>query len=195
MIAYGGTKGNGYTDGGDQGGYSLNGGTTVVAGQPRISLQPRWMAIGAAVAAPDTPAIRATCNWAARVPRARITGSTVYYAGGGGAPSSYSSSGGTGYNVGGGGSGPAAFGGRAFSGLANTGGGGGGGWGGGGGAGGSGVVIVAYQAATTYTVTFNSNGGSSVDSQSVAIRRHGHAADASHVVRTCVCRLVFQQSV
>ena len=78
-----------------------------------------------------------------------ITGSTVYYAGGGGAPSSYGSSGGTGYNLGFGGTGPAVFGGRAFSGAANTGGGGGGGWGGGGGAGGSGVVIVAYSAPTT----------------------------------------------
>ncbi|MCX6879799.1 MAG: InlB B-repeat-containing protein [Verrucomicrobia bacterium] len=166
LIGYGGTQGNGYTNGGDQGGYSLNGGTTIVPGKLGYHYSPmdgNWCSGGGAGHAGYKGDVQlggagAACD---------ITGSTVYYAGGGGAPSSYSSSGGTGYNLGGGGSGPVTSGSWSFSGFANSGGGGGGGWGGGGGAGGSGVVIVAYESTTTYTVTFNSNGGSSVASQSV----------------------------
>ncbi|MEI7901495.1 MAG: glycine-rich domain-containing protein, partial [bacterium] len=144
LIAYGGTKGNGYTDGGDQGGYSLNGGTTVVAGNPGYHYSPmdgNWCSGGGA----GHEGYKGDVQLGGTGAVCRITGSAVHYAGGGGAPSSYSSSGGTGHNLGGGGSGPAAFGDRSFSGLANTGGGGGGGWGGGGGAGGSGAVIVAYR--------------------------------------------------
>ncbi len=168
MIAYGGTKGNGYTDGGDQGGYSLDGGTTVVPGNLGMHYSPmdgNWCSGGGAGSAgykgdAQLGGTGAVCN---------ITGSAVHYAGGGGGPSSYSSSGGTGHNLGGGGSGPEnVFALHGFSGLANTGGGGGGGWGGGGGAGGSGVVILAYTSATTYyTVSFDSTGGSLVDSKSV----------------------------
>ena len=152
LIAYGGTKGNGYTNGGDQGGYSLNGGTTLVAGNPGYHYSPmdgNWVSGGGAGHAgykgdAQLGGAGAPCN---------ITGSTVHYAGGGGAPSSYASSGGTGHNLGGGGSGPVTFGAWSFSGLANTGGGGGGGWGGGGGGGGSGVVIVTYQSSATTTCT------------------------------------------
>ena len=149
LIAYGGTKGNGYTDGGDQGGYSLDGGTTVVPGNLGMHYGPmdgNWCSGGGAGHAgykgdAQLGGEGAACN---------ISGSPVYYAGGGGAPSSYGASGGTGYNLGFGGSGPTDFGGpHAFSGGANTGGGGGGGWGGGGGAGGSGVVIVAYRASAS----------------------------------------------
>ncbi|MCX6879798.1 MAG: autotransporter-associated beta strand repeat-containing protein [Verrucomicrobia bacterium] len=149
LISYGGTKGNGYTNGGDQGGYSVDGGTTIVPGNLGYHYSPmdgNWCSGGGAGHAGYKGDVQLGGAGAA----CSITGSTVYYAGGGGAPSSYSSSGGTGYNVGGGGSGPAAFGGRAISGLATTGGGGGGGWGGGGGAGGSGIVIVAYLAPSPY---------------------------------------------
>ncbi|MEI7899826.1 MAG: cadherin-like beta sandwich domain-containing protein [bacterium] len=144
LIAYGGTKGNGYTDGGDQGGYSLNGGTTVVPGNPGMHYSPmdgNWCSGGGA----GHVGYKGDLQLGGTGAVCRITGSAVHYAGGGGAPSSYASSGGTGYNVGGGGSGPVTSGSRSFSGLANTGGGGGGGWGGKGGAGGSGIVIVAYK--------------------------------------------------
>ncbi len=145
LIAYGGTKGAGYTDGGDQGAYSLNGGTTKIAGNLGMHYSPMdgaWSSGGGA----GHVGYKGDAQLGGAGAVCPITGSAVYYAGGGGAPSSYSSSGGTGYNVGGGGSGPVANGSRAFSGLANTGGGGGGAWGGGGGAGGSGIVIVVYQA-------------------------------------------------
>lgn len=169
LIAYGGSKGNGYTNGGDQGGYSLNGGTTIVPGKLGYHYSPmdgNWCSGGGAGHA----GYKGDAQLGGAGAACGITGSTVYYAGGGGAPSSYNSSGGTGDNLGGGGSGPVTSGSRSFSGLANTGGGGGGGWGGGGGAGGSGVIIVAYEssAGTTYTVTFDSNGGSTVPLQYVA---------------------------
>jgi uncharacterized repeat protein (TIGR02543 family) len=165
LIAYGGLKGNGYTDGGDQGAYSLDGGTTVVPGNvggdyPGV-MDGNWVSGGGA----GHIGYKGDTQLGGAGAMCPITGSEVYYAGGGGAPSSYQSSGGTGYNVGGGASGPTVFGGRAFSGLASTGGGGGGGWGGGGGAGGSGVIIVAYETSITYTVTFNSNSGSTVATQ------------------------------
>ncbi len=173
LIAYGGTKGNGYTDGGDQGGHSLNGGATIVPGKVGGDYPPpmdgNWVSGGGA----GHIGYKGDAQLGGEGAACSITGTEKYYAGGGGAPSSYSSSGGTGYNVGGGGSGPVDFGGRAFSGGTNTGGGGGGGWGagggaGGGGAGGSGVIIVTYASPTpTYAVTFNSNGGSSVVSQDV----------------------------
>jgi uncharacterized repeat protein (TIGR02543 family) len=166
LIAYGGTKGAGYTDGGDQGAYSLNGGTTKVPGNLGMHYTPmdgNWCSGGGA----GHIGYKGDGQLGGEGAACPITGSTIYYAGGGGAPSSYASSGGTGYNAGGGGSGPTVTGGRAFSGVASTGGGGGGAWGGGGGAGGSGVIIVAYESSVTYTVTFNSNGGSSVDSQYV----------------------------
>ena len=92
-----------------------------------------------------------------------ITGSSVYYAGGGG----------WGYNQSPGGLGGGGAGGPqgqpGVAGVANTGGGGGGTYdAGNSGAGGSGVVIVAYpSSATTWTVTFESNGGSTVPSQIV----------------------------
>lgn len=143
LIAYGGMKGNGYTDGGDQGGYSLNGGATIVPGKLGYHYRPmdgNWCSGGGAGHAGYKGDVQLGGTGAV----CRITGAAVHYAGGGGAPSSYASSGGTGHNLGGGGSGPVANGSRSFSGLANTGGGGGGGWGGGGGGGGSGVIIVAY---------------------------------------------------
>ncbi|MCX6879634.1 MAG: InlB B-repeat-containing protein [Verrucomicrobia bacterium] len=92
-----------------------------------------------------------------------ITGSSVYYAGGGG----------WGYNQSRGGLGGGGAGGPqgqpGVAGAPNTGGGGGGTYdAGNSGAGGSGVVIVAYpSSATTWTVTFDSNGGSAVPSQIV----------------------------
>ena len=166
-IAYGGTKGKGYTDGGDQGGYSLNGGTTVVPGNLGYHYSPmdgNWCSGGGAGHA----GYKGDAQVGGAGSACSITGPAVYYAGGGGAPSSYASGGGSGINPGGGGSGPNVFGGRAFSGVANTGGGGGGGWGGGGGGGGSGVIIVAYTNATpTYTVSFQNNGGTTIASQSV----------------------------
>jgi uncharacterized repeat protein (TIGR02543 family) len=172
LIAYGGAPGNGtYYDAGDQGAYSLNGGSTVVPGNVGgdypAPMDGNWTSGGGA----GHIGYKGDAQLGGAGAACPITGSVVYYAGGGGAPSSYASSGGTGHNLGGGGSGPTVWNvDHAFSGLANTGGGGGGGWGGGGGAGGSGVVIVAYESSvvTTYTVVFNSNGGSSVASQSVA---------------------------
>ena len=144
LIAYGGTQGNGYTDGGDQGGYSLDGGTTTNDGNLGMHYSPmdgNWCSGGGAGHA----GYKGDAQLGGEGAACAITGTTNYYAGGGGAPSSYGSSGGTGYNLGWGGSGPTVFGGRAFSGAANTGGGGGGGWGGGGGDGGSGIIILAYQ--------------------------------------------------
>ena len=135
--------GNGYTDGGDQGGCSLNGGVTTNAGNPGMHYTPmdgNWCSGGGAGHA----GYKGDTQLGGAGAACAISGTTNYYAGGGGAPSSYSSRGGTGYNLGWGGSGPATPGARSFSGVANTGGGGGGGWGGGGGVGGSGVVIVAY---------------------------------------------------
>jgi uncharacterized repeat protein (TIGR02543 family) len=139
LIAYGGTPGLGYTDGGDQGGYSLDGGTTIVPGNPGMHYSPmdgNWCTGGGAGHAgykgdSQPGGIGLQCA---------ITGSNLYYAGGGGGNAGGVNSGG----LGGGGGGPSAFGGVSGSGTPNTGGGGGGGWGGGGGAGGSGVVIVAY---------------------------------------------------
>ena len=167
LIAYGGSKGNGYTDGGDQGAYSINGGTTRVPGNLGMHYTPmdgNWSSGGGAGHA----GYKGDAQLGGAGAPCSITGAAVYYAGGGGAPSSYASSGGTGYNQGGGGSGPVTNGSWSFSGLTNSGGGGGGGWGGGGGAGGSGVIIVAYQSIATNTVTFNSNGGSAVATQYVA---------------------------
>jgi autotransporter-associated beta strand protein len=147
LIAYGGAPGNNtYYDAGDQGAYSLNGGTTVVPGNVGgdypAPMDGNWTSGGGA----GHIGYKGDAQLGGAGAACPITGSVVYYAGGGGAPSSYASSGGKGYNVGGGGTGPAVWNvGHGFSGLSNTGGGGGGGWGGGGGAGGSGVVIVAYQ--------------------------------------------------
>ena len=168
LIAYGGTKGIGYTDGGDQGGYSVNGGTTIIPGNPGMHYRPMDGNFSSGGGAGHAGYKGDTQLGGAGAPNA-ITGSIVYYAGGGGAPSSYVSSNGTGYNLGGGGAGPVAFGDRAFSGIPNSGGAGGGGWGGGGGVGGSGIVIVAYQSSSgsSYIVTFDSNGGSSISPQTV----------------------------
>ena len=149
LIAYGGTKGNGYTDGGDQGAHTLDGGATLVPGNLGYHYSPmdgNWSSGGGA----GHTGYKGDTQMGGAGAACAITGSSVYYAGGGGAPSSYSASGASGHNLGGGGTGPTVTGSRSFSGLANTGGGGGGGWGGGGGAGGSGVVIVAYLASTPY---------------------------------------------
>ena len=121
-----------------------------------------------------------------------ITGASTYYAGGG-APNGNPGLGGQG----GGGDG-------AHNTLASTpaspgvnglGGGGGGGWGdAAGGAGGSGVVILAYlPGLTTYTVSFDSNGGSSVASEEVPSGGKAAAATGPDQERLHVCPLVFRQ--
>lgn len=152
VIAYGGTKGDGYTNGGDQGGYSLNGGTTVTPGNLGMHYSPmdgNWSTGGGAGAT----GYKGDSQLGGAGIQISITGTALWYAGGGGGPSSYSTStnpsavgysGTPGYVLGGGGSGPQNFGDPSFAGLPNTGGAGGGGWGGGGGAGGSGVVTLAY---------------------------------------------------
>ena len=114
VIAYGGTKGNGYTNGGDQGGYSIDGGFTVVPGNPGMHYTPmdgNWCSGGGAGAA----GYKGDGQLGGAGAAYSITGTSIYYAGGGGAPSSYGSStnpaavsyaGTPGYNLGGGGSGP-----------------------------------------------------------------------------------------
>lgn len=161
LIAYGGNGGADYStaNGGNQGGYSTDGGSTIVPGQ--APAEPRawgWWS-GSGAGAPGTQGgavggIGAPCS---------ITGTEVYYAGGGG--KNENGAGGQG----GGGHGSYTFGGVADPGAPNTGGGAGGSWGGNPGAnGGSGVVIVAYtSAATFYTVSFDSTGGTAVANKSV----------------------------
>jgi len=138
LIAYGGFPGTGYTDGGDQGGYSTDGGTTTNAGNVGGDYAPfdgNWCSGGGAghigYKGDSQPGgAGAVCS---------IVGSNVYYAGGGGANANGAG------GIGGGGSGPpTSFGPAGGSGVPNTGGGGGGGWGGYGGSGGSGIVIVRY---------------------------------------------------
>ena len=92
LIAYGGTKGDGYTNGGDQGGYSLDRGTTIVPGNLGFHYTPmdgNWCSGGGAGHAGYKGDVQLGGAGAA----SHITGSTVYYAGGGGAPSSYSRAG------------------------------------------------------------------------------------------------------
>lgn len=153
LTVFGGTPGNGYTDGGDQGAYVLDSGT--VAGNPGMHYSPmdgNWCSGGGA----GHEGYKGDVQLGGIGVEISITGTALWYAGGGGAPSSYGTStnplavgysGTPGYVLGGGGSGPSEpFGPRAFSGLPNTGGGSGGGWGGYGGTGGSGVVVLAYAA-------------------------------------------------
>jgi hypothetical protein len=145
LIAYGGIHGMNYSaaGGGNQGAYSLDGGTSIVPGS--APAEPRswgwWSGSGAAA----TGTVGDSAAGGAGSP-CSITGTETYYAGGGGANAS-----GLG-GLGGGGNGADTFGGPSYPGVDGLGGGAGGGWGGPGGNGGSGIVIVAYLAggATPY---------------------------------------------
>jgi uncharacterized repeat protein (TIGR02543 family) len=163
LLAYGGTSGQGYTDGGDQGGYSADGGTTIVPGNLGMHYTPfdgNWSSGGGA----GHVGYKGDGQPGGIGLQCAITGTNTYYAGGGAAPGNPGLGG-----LGGGGNGTTTV--AGCSGQANTGGGAGGSWGvpgGTGGTGGSGVVILAYlPGITTYTVTFDSNSGSSVPSQEV----------------------------
>jgi uncharacterized repeat protein (TIGR02543 family) len=166
VAAYGGSGGNwvwtnggaGYGQGGASGGNN-QGAAGIVADLP-----------GASYGSGSGAGVKGTANGSnsdaggAGLSNS-ITGSLLWYAGGGGAL--VQGPGG----AGGGANGSATSGTAAVAAVANRGGGGGGGWAAAGGNGGSGVVIVSYLTSgggTTYTVSFNSNDGSAVTSQSVA---------------------------
>jgi len=137
LIAYGGAPGGGYTDGGDQGGYSVDGGATIIPGNPGGDYLPfdgTWCSGGGA----GHSGYKGDSQPGGIGRQCAITGTNVYYAGGGGANANGQG------GLGGGGNGAIAINTPAFPGKPNTGGGGGGGWGSGGGAGGSGIVIVSY---------------------------------------------------
>ena len=162
LVANGGIHGMGYSTagGGNQGGYSLDGGITIVPGS--APAEPRdwgWWS-GSGAGAPGTVGDSAAGGNGAAC---SITGTSVDYAGGGGANAN-----GVG-GLGGGGDGAYEFGGPSHPGYDGLGGGAGGGWGGTGANGGSGVVILAYydSSVMTYTVSFISNGGSPVSDQIV----------------------------
>jgi uncharacterized repeat protein (TIGR02543 family) len=141
LIAYGGerTLYNGYNVGGAQGGYSTDGGSTIISGKPGWSGGTGVFASGSGAGASGT---RGNSQPGGIGVRSSITGTATYYAGGGGA-----CVGGLGGDGGGGdGKQNGITGDPVSSGHANTGGGAGGAAGSGSGAGGSGVVIVAYQA-------------------------------------------------
>lgn len=150
LIAYGGNAGADYNTpyGGDQGGYSLDGGTTTVSGNAfdgRTAYGPSyphwsWFSGSGAGAAgakgePTVGGIGMQCD---------ITGENLYYAGGGGkATVGGLGGGGTGYN---------AWGGVPTDGVDGLGGGAGGGSGLGGANGGDGIVVVAYAIPPSGTV-------------------------------------------
>jgi hypothetical protein len=145
LIAYGGNSGADYNTpfGGDQGGYSTDGGTTTVPGMAFVGRTaygggaPFWgwfsgSGAGAAGANGDSAAGGIGLQ-------SDITGVNTYYAGGGG--SLVNTVGG----AGGGGDGSDVFGGIAYNGVDNFGGGAGGSWGGlPGPNGGSGIVVLSY---------------------------------------------------
>ena len=123
LIAYGGYPGTGYTDGGDQGGHSVDGGTTIIPGNSGGDYAPmdgNWTSGGGAGHA----GYKGDSQPGGIGLQYSITGTPSYYAGGGGANAN-----GPG-GLGGGGKGADNMGGPAYSGTAGTGGGGGGGWGG-----------------------------------------------------------------
>ena len=87
LLAYGGSAGQGYTDGGDQGGYSLMAVTTIVPGNPGMHYSPmdgNWCSGGGAGHA----GYKGDGQPGGHRLQCAITGTNTYYAGGGGAPGS-----------------------------------------------------------------------------------------------------------
>ena len=165
IIAYGGQGMSGYdpTDGiggvnhgGNQGGYSINGGSDIIAGN--LGGTAVWDGGYNSGGGAGALGVHGNGSAGGRGVQVNITGSNIYYAGGGGATCD-----GPG-GLGGGGTGGQTL--PSQDGAANTGGGAGGGYleSARGASGGSGVVILAYNSCT---VSFNSNGGSTVSSQYV----------------------------
>lgn len=134
VIAYGGQGGGSYNNGGNQGGYSLDNGFTIVPGNAggKSAFNGNFASGGGAGAVGVVGNGQAGGIGLSN----SITGTLSYYAGGGGA-----TNGGAGGLGGGGAAGNSSAG---VAGTPNTGGGGGGGHFGLGGTGGSGVVTVAY---------------------------------------------------
>lgn len=136
LIAYGGTLADGYGIGGDSGGYSTDGGATIV---PGYQGGPADVSNSSGAGARN-PGLQGNTAHGGDGLLCSITGSPVYYGGGGGANSSGANGGG----LGGGGGGAAAIWAPSVPGVDGLGGGAGGSWGGAGANGGSGIVIVAY---------------------------------------------------
>lgn len=162
VIAYGG-QGGGWSAsqsenhyGGNQGGHSVDNGGTITPGFAGGG--PSSNNGGGGAGQPGATAGYSDFSAGGNGLEVAITGTSTYYAGGGGG----GYGGGAAGNVGGLGGGGNGGGGAGVAGL-----GGGGGGGSTGGAGGSGIVILSYQQAATWTVTFDSNGGSIVQSQAV----------------------------
>ncbi len=156
----------GFPNGGDQGGFSTDGGSTFTAGFSGGKDGPNCGG-GGANQAGNSPGFN-DAAWGGNGVQSSITGTAIYYGGGGGGsytggnPPSIGDKNSASGGLGGGGNG----GGDPYwqNGVDGLGGGGGAGK-----AGGSGVVILAYTDpnATIYTVTFESNGGTAVSPQDV----------------------------